>query len=259
MVGMGDWRFRPIDWIAAVSALALALASNVMDNSIIFALGWLVAGAVLTLAVMKHDDIRLLYRLIISIGIMSLSIGVSYGNYKINYEKSIMITSGILYPGDEKRPSSTVCRSQIPDNALAIYFGSNVAWTSGDKITLILINKSPLIQFERHNSGIRLTNITILDDRSQVAAVASDNGFDIKPIAKGKMPTKNNIYITDYKGVEIFNINLLNSLSVKISGVFAAQNGIIARISDVEVAMPEGIYIAKLCLGEFTGSALAID
>jgi hypothetical protein len=259
MQSMISFHFKATDTIAVLVAVILAIAGVATDNSILFALCWLGAAATLIYVVIRHKDLKSSYKIAVSLLILAAATGVSWRNYYLNYEKAIRVSAGILYPGTGARPNSR-CNKDIPDNALAIYYAGGVAWTTSNRITLVIFHGAPLIQFERlDNSEIHLTNMTILDDRNQVAAQTADNKFEIKDIAKGEMPTNNRLYVKDYNDKEIFNIELINSSTISITGRFSDMKGSPIIITDEQIVLPGHNVFTQPCFGGFTAAAILVN
>jgi hypothetical protein len=128
----------------------------------------------------------------------------------------------LLLPADDSMPQ-TSCKG-IPDNALRLYVGDNVIWTTALPLTVIQHKNDPQLQIDRDKSGgINIKVLRLFDVDGKELAEISDNEFNItnRALATHKpRPDRSTLVVYNEADQEVLNIRYLNPTALRVTGVF---------------------------------------
>jgi hypothetical protein len=136
-------------------------------------------------------------------------------------------THGWLGPANEPSPPDPCAHlgHPIPQNAIAVYFGSNAAWTDKNKEIILKVHGRPLITYERNGKGEITFNADIFNDRGDPCCsyttrrVSSRSIGDV--VSRAKRGSKHPD-VHDQKGNEVLYLKFTNPAAIQIRGVFNA-------------------------------------
>lgn len=129
--------------------------------------------------------------------------------------------SSQLYPDDLPFPFLPN-NQKIPDNAVIVYFGSNISWGTKFPLTILAFNKEPMIVVDRpkNKDALVITTLKIFDDRNNIIARIDEDGPWIDPSARKKRPNKSTLLVFDHNDKEVLNIKFINERAIQIEGIF---------------------------------------
>lgn len=133
-------------------------------------------------------------------------------------------TSGILTPDNKPIPDNPICKN-IPSNAIALFFGNSVAYTSTFPHTVIEVGGQPLLIIDKQKENITITAKFFSND-GRVIAELKENQFFINPnnYFRIERPNDHILIVYDQQGNQTLNVHFLNSSVIKLLGRFYLPN-----------------------------------
>ena len=108
----------------------------------------------------------------------------------------------------------------IPNDAFAFLFGSNVDWAASKPHPSISINPD-LLSIEIMESGDAvIQKLNLFDDRDDNIARIEKNKLWVSPNVYRKRPDQSTLILLDHLAKEALKIELLNPLTIRLSGIF---------------------------------------
>jgi hypothetical protein len=157
-----------------------------------------------------------------------------------------------LVPANQPNPVLKVAPN-IPPEAMAIYFGNCVGWTSGEELGLIEIKGDSILTAKQTNRGL-LINLKLYDKRGGIIATIVENRFLGQMSGDLEIQTsESSVDIFDKKSAyrHIFHIRYLNPKAMEVLGLFyhpAFKNPII--MDENGVAFPNGLTMSNCSFGQ---------
>ena len=126
---------------------------------------------------------------------------------------------GLLIPASDPTPYNP-CGETIPDNVIAVYFGSSTVFTESNIISFIK-PYDDAFNIRRTTSGI-LVNATIRTSDNYVVARIHDNVFRTQSDShfQSQSPDPHTLYVLDGEDKVVLFVRYLNPFAIKILGQF---------------------------------------
>jgi len=135
-----------------------------------------------------------------------------------------------LFPGNDPTPVIQNLRKPIPENALKVFYGRNVAWATKMPLTILNMAGDKMIEVNRNvaRDELVVSSLKIFDDRNNIIArMDADDGFWVENSTRKKRPDKSTLKVYDHTDKEVLSLRFLNRSTVSITGVF--RHGRVAR------------------------------
>jgi hypothetical protein len=176
------------------------------------------------------------------------------GNVATNVEL-IAELSGLLVPSDGPDPTLPGSCSRlgpIPSDALRVYLGGNVAYTSSDAVTVLDVKGTDLIDLRRISKGISINAKTFSEDGKLVAEIV-DNRFFVNPsnFFRLERPDSHSLVVYDLQNRKVMDIRYINSHSVRVLGIFRVPGAPPLIVDESELSFA-GIHIDGSCFNSRT-------
>ncbi len=155
------------------------------------------------------------------IGVTCLFALAIYGVYSERLKRELSSLQGWLAPANDSSPP-IFCRKPIPQDALKIYLGSNLAYTTQFPHVVLEVKKEPKITLDRNDRGEIALTMDVYDQDDNIVAEIVKNEFTINRNNHFKIIRKDKsslIVMVPKRKQEVFNIRYLNSSTIKILGV----------------------------------------
>ena len=158
-------------------------------------------------------------------------------------------TSGILMPDNKPTPSSAICKN-IPTDAIALFFGNSVAYTSTFPHTIIEVGDQPVLIIDKQGENITISAKFFSDD-GRIVAELKRNQFFINPnnYFRIEKPNDHILIVYDQQNNQILNVHFLNSSVIKMLGRFYLPNRP-PIIIDEDWQTFGGLRMSGNCFGE---------
>lgn len=146
-------------------------------------------------------------------------------------------------------------KCKIPPDAIAVYFGDSVAWSTKSTINLIIINDEPVLSVEKTFNGL-LINAILRDNKGNEVARITKNVFIPKSNDefKPQSPDPHSIQVFNKKNQVVLYVKYLNQQSVKFFGIFQNPNGTPFVIDEGQSINSHNYN--RNCFGEVTKAVL---
>src|SRR5213594_4351079 len=89
-------------------------------------------------------------------------------------------TGGTLRPARDPNPPTPASCEKVPDDAMRIYLGSSMGWTTNPTCTIVRVAGESLLQIERQKDGM-FVNAKIFSQDKRIVAEVKNNKFYINP------------------------------------------------------------------------------
>jgi hypothetical protein len=125
-----------------------------------------------------------------------------------------------LFPGD--LPSPTIPPAGIPKDALKVFFGSNISWTTRASQTVLRMAGEKMIEISRApgRKELTITTLKIFDDRNNIIARIDEDGFWVENSTRKKRPDSSTLVVYDHTDTEVLRLTFLNPTSISLTGIF---------------------------------------
>jgi hypothetical protein len=133
--------------------------------------------------------------------------------------------SGLLEPANDPTPPlPRNCKKESP-NAIGIFYGNSVAFTSQNQIAIVQIAGEQLLRVERTSGGLSI-NAQIFSEDGRIVATIENNEFSINPnnYFRRVRPDRSTLLVYDQHNLQVLNIRYLNSNWIQVLGVFRLAN-----------------------------------
>lgn len=195
------------------------------------------------------------------IGILILIVGLIFttvGGFVVNdgwnkwHNKSSTSESqiyGILTPDNKPTPDHPICKN-IPPNAIALFFGNSVAYTSTFPHTIIEVGGQPLLVIDKQKENITISAKFFSED-GKIVAELKENEFFVNPnnYFRIEKPSSHILIVYDQKGNQTLNMHFLNPSVIKLLGQFYLPNRPPIIINE-EWQTFGGLKMSGNCFGE---------
>jgi hypothetical protein len=132
--------------------------------------------------------------------------------------------SGLLVPSDEPDPplpSSCYRMGPFPPDALRVYLGGNVGYTTSDEVSVLNVKGTDVIDLRRTSKGLAINAKTFSGDGKVIAEIV-DNRFYVNPnnFFRIEKQDSHSLIVHDLQGRKVMDIRYINSHSVSVLGIF---------------------------------------
>jgi hypothetical protein len=132
-----------------------------------------------------------------------------------------------LFPGNEPTPHIANQKTPIPENALKVFYGTNVAWTTKMSVTILMMAGEKMIEIDRNaaRDELVISTLKIFDDRNNIIArMDADDGFWVENSTRKKRPDKSTLVVFDHSDKEVLRLVFLNRSTISITGIFRHEH-----------------------------------
>ena len=160
---------------------------------------------------------------------------------------------GILLPSNQKTPELPN-KCILPDNSLAVFLGTDVAWATFFPHVVLRSGKDELITIDREGDRGPLTikTLRVYGEEQRVIASIKNSEFWVSPIVRKARPDQISLIVYDERDHEALHIAYLNPHALMITGTFRHPE-ITPRVYKVSEAgtliLPENMSVGKNCIG----------
>lgn len=127
---------------------------------------------------------------------------------------------GVLKPGDESTPPMPP-NCHIPEDALKVFYGSNVSATRVFPFTILQMGAEEMIVVDKNKDGdLVVTTLKVFDERGEILATIDEGDFWVRNDLRKKRPSGSTLVVYDRHDAEVARIQLLNARSLSVEGVF---------------------------------------
>jgi hypothetical protein len=123
-----------------------------------------------------------------------------------------------LFPGNTTTPHIV----GIPENALKVFHGTNVSWTTKMPLTILRMAGEKMIEIYRDaaHDELIISTLKIFDDRNNIIARSdADDGLWVENSTRKKRPDKSTLIVYDHTDKEVLRLVFLNSSAISITGI----------------------------------------
>jgi hypothetical protein len=166
-----------------------------------------------------------------------------------------------LFPGNAPDPTLPVRGVEVPPDALKVFVGSNLGWTTRFPYTILKLAGEKMIEIDREKSRKELviTVLRIFDDRNNIIARVDEDGFWVENSTRHKRPNPSTLVVYDHNDIEVLRLIFLNPTTISVTGIFRH-----ARLKNPVIVTPEyldagnGNRIGYSISGNNAGAAIAV-
>jgi hypothetical protein len=110
----------------------------------------------------------------------------------------------------------------VPPNALVVFWGSNVSWSTRLPHIILEMADDPMIVVDKKpgTDNLVVTVLRIFDDRNDIIARIDEDGFWVQNAIRKKRPNPSILVVYDHSDTEVLRIQFLNSRAISVQGVF---------------------------------------
>ncbi len=156
---------------------------------------------------------------------------------------------GLLRPAHEPDPPNPCGSFPIPREALKIYLGNSVAWTSASEHTVLEMGGADILALRRAIKGLALS-AKVYDKDGRVVAQIVDNHFYINPenFFRVETPDEHSLVVYDQHATKVLDVRYLNPSSVRVLGVFYYPRTLPVRIAENQTLIGTNRF-SEYCFG----------
>ncbi len=223
-----------------LGALALSGKFNVSATYVLLAIAWAIA----TLALRAQP-----FPILAGSSLMIAGALVLLG-FMFRPTPDLTANEGVLIPSTNPNPK-TNC--QIPHDAFAVYYGTNVSFAKDFPVTILRMADEPMIVVDKDgdSNNLIIRTLRVFDDRNDIIARMDEDGFWVQNTNRKKRPNQSTLIVYDHNDQEALKIRFLNPKAVLIKGIFRHPkiNPRYIIVTDEYMAqMPNNIRFLNNCL-----------
>jgi hypothetical protein len=156
---------KRLRWQDAVGLLSipLAIAGLRAEDTVFVTVCFVLSASVASFSIATNDQLKTWFRAILVLVIISVFCGLTVYIRNENISKGLASNEGILEPGNKERPTiaSSICSQQVPKDAFAFIFGSNVDWAINAPHNAIRIGNDLLSVTVLKDGNARIDRLSI--------------------------------------------------------------------------------------------------
>lgn len=158
--------------------------------------------------------------------------------------------SGFLLPANDPDPVNP-CPGPIPPDALKIFLGNSLAYTTDNEHVVIKAKDTPLLWVRRDSEGLAVSAKIFSARDYRIVAELDDNEFHLNPANyfRKERPDSHTLVVYDQYANEVFRVRFLNPTSMKLTGMFHYK-GIRPIIVEETRMRIGGNNFSRFCFGE---------
>lgn len=155
---------------------------------------------------------------------------------------------GVLIP--DNKPTPPNCCGTIPPNAIALFFGNSVSYTSAFPHTVIEVGKTQLLVINKDKDKITISANFFSKD-GKIVAELKDNKFQVNPnnYFRIERPNYHILIVFDQENNQAINVEYINPSVIKLLGKFYLPNKPPIIINE-ESQNFGGMDLSNICFGE---------
>jgi hypothetical protein len=168
-------------------------------------------------------------------------------------------THGWLIPANDPNPALGICEG--PKDALRIFFGSNIYWTTLQDAIVITLHRHPMLTIHRTKKGLQI-DADIFNSSGEGVVHIERNEFHLikgeheVSYAESRETDRSTLLVRGPQFQEVLFIHYLNPRALRVRGIFYApnfSNGIAATETETRWIDPNGVtnksILGHNCLG----------
>jgi hypothetical protein len=165
----------------------------------------------------------------------------------IDYKEEKILTK--LFPGTKPTPVAPE-NCNIPDDAIAVFFGSNVAWRTYP-FTILDLSDIKMLSVNKiqNHTWLVIDILRIFDDHGNIIVKIDPDGFWIDPGIQRKKPDRSTLLVYDRNDDEVLRIEFLNPRALSVQGIFRDRTGATVRITSDALLSSSGGRLRQGCFG----------
>lgn len=159
-------------------------------------------------------------------------------------------------------PPWMAAKIKIPDDALKIFLGSNMAWTTKFPHQILEMAGEKMIEINKDKSSGELivSVLKIFDDRNNIIArIDAEDGFWVGNSTRKKRPNPSSLVVYDHSDKEALRIVFLNRHALSITGIFRHEHITIPVIVTPEFMSINGGKMSGSAMGENNRGEISIE
>jgi hypothetical protein len=167
-------------------------------------------------------------------------------NHNIILEPNL---SGWLIPANDPLPEHHC--PDIPADAIIIFYGGSVAYTTAFPFTALRIGEEEFITIKKVKDALSISTKVYSKDHRIVAEIV-DNEFHINPnnYFRKTRPDKYTLLVYDQQRRIILNIRYMNTRAIKLLGIFNSPGRPEVVIREKEIRVGR-LHLGSDCIGNF--------
>ena len=138
----------------------------------------------------------------------------------------------------------------IPDTALIVFLGSNVAWATKMPHTILEITGQKMLAIDRRGRELVVSILRLFDDRGHILARIDEQGFWVDSSVRKERPDASTLAVFDRKDAEVLRVSFLNRRALAITGVLRGANGAVAVVITPDMLQMGGLTMRSSSMGE---------
>ena len=126
-----------------------------------------------------------------------------------------------LLPGNDPDPLPPRVCASVPSNALKIFLGDSLVYTSGDEVTVLQIKGEDVLSLRRTTSGLAIVAKVFSEDGKIVGEII-DNRLYVNPknFFRIDRPDSHSLVVYDLHQRQVLGVNYINPHSMRVIGIF---------------------------------------
>jgi hypothetical protein len=234
--------------LLAVGALICGYAAMNAEDTLFLGIYSFLGCAFLVWAIRSHEDLGRSLRWLLYFFVVATTFFLSYRTYDKNLSRELLTKEGSLIPANLPMPLSNC---PVPQDALAIYIGSNVAWATSFPHTVFRSNGYDLLSLDRDMAGGIVVTAKIFDDRQNLVAEITKNRFLASNYASHfERPDRSALIVYDHLDVPALKVQFMNDRAIEIPmAQIRAPGGRVLSVRPDLMTIGGGPIIAHSCFG----------
>lgn len=185
------------------------------------------AGIVFVVAGFWYSEHKINAIVLVGIGVLFLDLATCllWADKVIKATPAVKETefSGVLLPANDPSPPNRC--TPPPPEALSVFYGGSVAWSTHFPLTIVSITGKDLLSVRRDANGLSVW-AKIFDAEGKIIADIENNEFTINQnnYFKHKRPDASTLIIYDQYDQPVLNVRFLNPAALRVLGVFRVKD-----------------------------------
>ena len=166
--------------------------------------------------------------------------------------KELSAYEGVLIPGNSSTPPiPAACQNRIPQGALMVFVGSNVAWATQFPFPIIIMDKKIMLAVDRGPKArsLRIHTLRIFDDSYEIIARVEGNEFSISKNVRKKRPDRHTLQVFDRRDEMVLSLNFLNPDALSIDAAIFRHSQTPPIVSGPTAMKIGGTTVIGSCFG----------
>jgi hypothetical protein len=175
-------------------------------------------------------------------------VALAYGLQWIDYREDKAATK--LVAGTKPTPNPPP-GCVIPENALAVFLGSSVAWSATFPFTILDMGSINMMSVDKvaNKNELIINVLRIYDDHTNIIARIDSDGFWTDPGIRRKKVDKSTLVVYDRADNEVLRAEFINPRTLYIHGIFRDRRGVSVKVTPDEIIFPGNNTLSSACFG----------